>query len=96
MSADAERAGIEQMFGKWLEATNQPGEAGAHGYAPFFIEAAVCLPPNSERIDGRMGYNDDRCLAVTFIESQQRCWLKDSIGSVGRSNDMTSSRRIVQ
>ncbi len=39
---------------------------------------------------------DDRCLAATFITSQQRCWLKNSIGPIGRSSDMTSSRRIVQ
>ena len=41
-------------------------------------------------------YNDNRCIAMTYIASQQRCWLKGSIGPVGQSSDMTSSRRIVQ
>jgi len=41
-------------------------------------------------------YNDYRCLAATYIDSQQRCWLKNSIGPIGRSTDMTSSRRLVQ
>lgn len=41
-------------------------------------------------------YNDDRCVAITFIKSQQRCWIKSSIGPVGRSGDMVSSRKVAQ
>ena len=41
-------------------------------------------------------YNDNRCIAMTFIPSQQRCWIKGSIGPIGRSNDMVSARRIGQ
>ena len=37
--------------------------------------------------------NDDRCRAVTFIISQQRCWLKGSITSAQYSNDMISARK---
>jgi len=37
--------------------------------------------------------NDDRCRAVTFIISQQRCWLKGSINPAQYSNDMISARK---
>ena len=41
-------------------------------------------------------YNDNKCIAMTFIASQKRCWIKGSIGPVGRSNDMVSAKKIVQ
>jgi len=37
--------------------------------------------------------NDDRCRAVTFIISQQRCWVKDRINVPQPSSDMVSSRK---
>jgi hypothetical protein len=41
-------------------------------------------------------YNDDRCIAMTYVKSQQRCWIKSSIGPVGKSPDMVSARRLAQ
>jgi hypothetical protein len=35
--------------------------------------------------------NDDRCRAVTFIISQQRCWLKDRVNAPAQSGDMISA-----
>ena len=49
----AEEAAVKQMFQDWLVATNHPGQAGADGYASFFTEDGVALPPNAERLDGR-------------------------------------------
>jgi hypothetical protein len=41
-------------------------------------------------------YNDDRCIAVTWIQSQKRCWVKGSFtGNIGHSSDMTSARRLI-
>ena len=40
--------------------------------------------------------NDDRCVAVTFVKSQQRCWVKNAIGPIGRSSDMVSSRKLAK
>lgn len=41
-------------------------------------------------------FNDDRCIAVTWIMSQQRCWVKGSFtGNTGRSGDMTSARKLI-
>lgn len=37
--------------------------------------------------------NDDRCRAVTFIISQQRCWVKGSINPPQPSGDMVSARK---
>ena len=37
--------------------------------------------------------NDDRCLAVTFIISQKRCWVKDRVNASAQSGDMISSRK---
>ena len=37
--------------------------------------------------------NEDRCRAVTFIISQQRCWLKDRVNPSAQSNDMISARK---
>lgn len=38
--------------------------------------------------------NDDRCLAVTYIYSQKRCWLKDRINAAQSSGDMVSARKL--
>jgi len=41
-------------------------------------------------------YNDDRCIAMTWIESQQRCWIKSYFtGNIGPSHDTTSARRLI-
>jgi len=37
--------------------------------------------------------NDDRCRAITFIISQQRCWVKGSINPPQQSSDMISARK---
>ena len=37
--------------------------------------------------------NDDRCRAVTFIISQQRCWIKGAINPTQQSPDMVSARK---
>ena len=49
----AEEAAVKQMIQDWLVATNESGQAGADGYASFFTEDGVVLPPNAERQDGR-------------------------------------------
>jgi hypothetical protein len=38
--------------------------------------------------------NDNRCRAVTFIISQQRCWLKDRVNASQPSSDMISARKL--
>lgn len=67
VSIDTEKAAVEEMIANWLEATNQPGEAGADGYAAFHTEDAICLPPNAERIDGRAGI---RQMALEFASAE--------------------------
>ena len=62
----AEQAAIEQASRDWLAATNKPGEEGADGYASFFTEDAVLLPPNAVRVDGRDGV---RALVLAFTEA---------------------------
>jgi PAN domain len=44
----------------------------------------------------KMCADDDRCLAVTYIISQKRCWVKNQTLSVGASPDMVSSRKLTQ
>lgn len=40
--------------------------------------------------------DDNRCIAVTWIESQKRCWVKGSFtGNIGYSSDMVSARRLI-
>ena len=38
--------------------------------------------------------NDDRCRAVTYIISQQRCWLKDRVNPAQLSSDMISAKKL--
>lgn len=53
-------------------------------------------PSNSAEQCSSQCYNDNRCIAVTWIESQKRCWIKGSFtGNIGRSSDMTSARRLI-
>jgi ketosteroid isomerase-like protein len=49
----SEEAAIREMLAAWCAATDQPGEAGADGYAAFVTEDVINLPPNGERLDGR-------------------------------------------
>lgn len=53
-------------------------------------------PSSSAQECTQLCYNDDRCVAVTFIKSQQRCWIKSSLGPIGRSSDMVSSRKVAR
>ena len=53
-------------------------------------------PANSPQECAAACYNDDRCIAVTYVTDQKRCWLKNSIGPIGRSPAMISSRKLAQ
>ncbi len=64
----AEQAAIEQATRDWLEVTNQPGEAGADGYASFVTEDAVLLPPNGARVDGRDAV---RALILSYTQAEE-------------------------
>lgn len=63
----AERAAIEEMLARWLEATNTPGAEGAEAFISFIMEDAVWLPPNSVRVDGREGVHG---LILPFTEAK--------------------------
>jgi hypothetical protein len=39
--------------------------------------------------------NDGRCKAVTWIDSQKLCWLKDALSPLAANPDMTSSQKKV-
>lgn len=54
----AEQAAIQQASVAWLEATNQPGETGADGYASYGTEDAIFMPPNGPRLNGRQAISD--------------------------------------
>lgn len=82
MNVDTEKAAIEQMIARWMEATNQVGEAGADGYAAFVTEDAVMLPPHSERIVGRAG-NRQMILGFTSAEDFKLSWKANRIDLVG-------------
>ena len=44
----------------------------------------------------KLCYNDDRCIAVTWIDTQKRCWVKSFFtGNIGHSSDMTSARKLI-
>ena len=53
-------------------------------------------PANSPQECAAACYNDDRCIAVTYVTDQKRCWLKNSIGPIGRSPAMVSSRKLAR
>ncbi|MEJ0087935.1 MAG: PAN domain-containing protein [Pseudomonadota bacterium] len=53
-------------------------------------------PSSSAEQCSNICYNDNRCVAVTFIKSQQRCWVKNKIGTPMQSSDMISARRLAQ
>ena len=53
-----EKNAIEQMFGEWVEASNKGGDEAASGYASYFTESAVMLPPNESRVNGRDGVRE--------------------------------------
>ena len=50
-------------------------------------------PASSAEQCSELCANDDRCRAVTFIVSQQRCWVKDRINPSQQSGDMVSARK---
>ena len=78
MSVENDRAALEKTIADWLDATNQPGEAGAKGYAAFAAEDAVMLPPNTARIQGR---EEIRVMALDFTSSKgfRMTWKADHI-----------------
>ena len=69
----AEQAAIEQASRDWLTAINKGGEEGAEGYASFYTEDAVSLPPNAERVDGRDALRA-RILTFTTAEDFSITW----------------------
>lgn len=50
-------------------------------------------PATSAEECSRLCYNDNRCKAMTFIISQQRCWIKDRVNPTAQSSDMISAVR---
>jgi hypothetical protein len=52
-------------------------------------------PAESAERCSRICYDDNRCLAATFVISQKRCWVKNTLKDIGRSPDMVSARRLV-
>ena len=50
-------------------------------------------PASSAEECARLCYNDDRCRAMTFIISQQRCWIKNQVNPAAASSDMVSARK---
>jgi hypothetical protein len=50
-------------------------------------------PASSPEQCSQLCANDDRCVAVTFIISQQRCWIKSSLNPPQQSGDMVSARK---
>jgi hypothetical protein len=48
-------------------------------------------PASSPQQCSQLCYNDDRCRAVTFVISQQRCWIKDRVNPTSSSPDMISA-----
>jgi hypothetical protein len=53
-------------------------------------------PAESAQDCAKMCADDNRCLAVTYIISQKRCWVKNKTLSIGASPDMVSSRKLIQ
>jgi ketosteroid isomerase-like protein len=78
MNVDAGQAAVKETITKWLEATNQVGDAGADGYAAFVTEDAVMLPPNARRIDGRAGVRE-MALGFTSAEDFSISWKANRI-----------------
>ena len=50
-------------------------------------------PSRSPEECSKLCFNDDRCRAVTFIISQQRCWIKNQVNAPQQSSDMVSARK---
>ena len=48
-------------------------------------------PSSSPEQCSQLCYNDNRCRAMTFIISQQRCWIKDRVLATAQSSDMVSA-----
>jgi len=53
-------------------------------------------PAGSAQDCATMCANDDRCVAVTYVVSQKRCWVKNKTLSTSPSSDMVSSRKLIQ
>jgi ketosteroid isomerase-like protein len=65
MSSDADVSAIKKAAADMLEATNQPGRAGAEGYASFALPDAHWMPPDEPAIRGRAAIAD---FAAPFTE----------------------------
>ncbi len=50
-------------------------------------------PTHSPEECSKLCDNDDRCIAVTFIISQQRCWLKNKVNAPQQSSDVVSAQK---
>ncbi len=53
VAAEEEEVAVRQALHDWVVASDQPGMAGADGYASFMTEDAVWLPPNAPIQVGR-------------------------------------------
>ena len=77
--------------------TRYYGEMGPLEEGISYNQGDLYDEPASSSEDCRtLCFNDDRCIAVTFIKSQHRCWVKTTIGPIGRSSDMVSSRKMTR
>lgn len=53
-------------------------------------------PSQSPEECAKLCFDDDRCRAVTFIISQQRCWIKNRVNANQQSSDMVSAQKKVK
>lgn len=65
MSLAADVSAIQKAAADMLEATNQPGRAGAEGYASFALPDAHWMPPDVPAVFGRDAIAD---FAAPFTE----------------------------
>ena len=82
----AEEAGVRQALADHVVAANQPGQAGADGYASVFAEDGILLPPNAERQDGRAAISAF-ILPLTSAEGWYASWEANRI-EISASGDL--------
>jgi hypothetical protein len=79
------------------EAKHYTGKMGPLEYGLSYNQGDMYdKPANSAEECSNRCYNDDRCIAVTYVVDQNRCWLKKSIGPIGKSPQMISARKLAQ
>ena len=89
MSVDEDVAAIKQTAADMLAATNQPGRAGAEGYASFMLPDGRLMPPEAPIVLGREAIAD---FVVGFTEmSDYRFGWEHPDVTVSASGDMAYS-----